>query len=171
MAFQIHDQGTIGAPFAQRPIIHPNDPGFWRWGERMVALQSQQGRGTDRHAQLLAQARARLGTEPKDQLTELCCKPFGAPRKGANGCPKALDKDFPFTGRIGTKEPPHGELYAHGVAGPGQIAHGALIAAMNVGGRIGTHRARRCGLGRCHGQENRLVVGRDRVQTETGRVR
>ena len=41
VAFQIHDQGTIGAPFAQRPIIHPNDPGFWRWWERLLALQSQ----------------------------------------------------------------------------------------------------------------------------------
>jgi len=108
VAFQIHDQGAVGATFAQRPIIHPNDLWFWRWCERVLALQAQQGRGTDWHAELLAQARSCLSAEPKDQLTELCTEPFGAPRKGANGWPKALDKDFAFTGWIGAKEPLHG---------------------------------------------------------------
>jgi hypothetical protein len=171
VAFQIHDQGAIGAPFAQRPIIHSNDLWFWRWWECVLALQAQQGRGTDGHADLMAQVRARLGAKPKDQLTELCNEPFGAPRKGANGCPKALDKDFPYTRRIGAKEPPHMHAYLNHMPGPGKIGYRTLIPAMNAGRSTSTDGTGRRRLGCSHGQANRLVIRRDRIETKTRHIR
>jgi len=171
VAFQIHDQGTIGAPFTHRPVIYANDLWFGQRCEGQSTLQSQQGRRTDGHAELLAQARARLGAEPKDQLTELDTEPFGAPRKGANGCPKTLDKDFPYTCRIGAKEPPHMHAYLNHMPGPGKIGDGTLIPAMHAGRRTSTDRTGCRRLGCRHGQTNRLVIRRDRIETQTRHIR
>src|SRR5258707_12822096 len=98
----------------------------------MVALQAQQSRRTDRHAQLLAHLGCGLSAETKGELTKLGGKSLRTPRKGANGRPEPLGEDCSFTAWIGTKETTDVELHLDSVASPGQIAHPALIAAMNT---------------------------------------
>src|SRR6266508_6752297 len=97
LAFQIDNQGAIGAAFADRPIVHPDDLGCWWRRQRLLALQAQQGRGADRHAQLLTDLSRSLSAEAKGKLTKLGGKSVCTPREGANSCPESLGEDFSFT--------------------------------------------------------------------------
>ena len=82
-----------------------------------------------------------------------------------------LGKGDARTGRVAAHEAPHVEVKLHGQAGPGQICHGALVVAVDMGrfGRAG--RTARSALGRGQLEDDSLGRGRERGKPELRRPR
>lgn len=110
MALQVDEDGAVGAPLAQRPVVHAQDA-RWRAADyRRPPNVAHHRISTHWHAQLRQQPRGRLAAErhPDSRLNAL--KPDGAARVTLQQAGHLLGERAPGAARIEAAEAPH--LYA-----------------------------------------------------------
>jgi hypothetical protein len=77
--FQVNQDGAIGMPFFERPIIDPQHPRCLGGGGHGCTDHAQQGIGTGREALLLGQARSGLPAQGQPDLPQPDGQSAGAP--------------------------------------------------------------------------------------------
>ena len=117
--------------------------------------QSQQRVGADWHPVALGDRRAEFtaGIQPEPALFIRQSRAVAG--KWSNHLGKRLGKGDARAGDVAAQEAPHMEAKLHGQTGPGQIGHGALVVAMDVG-RFG-----------CAGGTVRRSLGRSQIEDDT----
>ncbi|GJE65052.1 hypothetical protein LNAOJCKE_2260 [Methylorubrum aminovorans] len=140
-AFEIDDDGAVGPPLAQRPVINADDARS-RWlRQRHSPDRPQQGRGTGRHGQVSEQAGGGLPTKCETGPGLCRSQPAGALGMAGEQLREALGKSFAVAGWVAAVEAPNLKLQPDGLAAGRQIGGSSPIPAMDRGADRPTCRA------------------------------
>src|SRR5437588_11978031 len=104
MSLQIYQERAVGAPFAQRPVIHSKDA--WRRSsrKRSTAQQTEHSVSTDRHQHVFALTRRRSASQFFGDGTESAGLSIGSTSMGHYEIGKRLGKGFTNTSRVGAEK-------------------------------------------------------------------
>nr|WP_244947748.1 hypothetical protein [Azospirillum baldaniorum] len=129
--FQVDQDGAIGPPLAQRPVIRADNA--WRFNGRQGQRpdDAQQGVSADWHPKFTGEPRPRSATESNPDLAHCFGQPPGASGVRRYSACKALGERAFGAGRLPAIEPPHQQGNTELMPKGGEVSRRLSVPALN----------------------------------------
>ena len=128
---QVDQDGPVGAPLLERPIVGPQDAGRRTRRERQAPHEAQHRGGAHRHGQARREPRAGLAAERDPDPRLGLGQPPRAAAAGREQTRQALGEGAPRAVRGAAVEPAHAQAEAGLAAEHGQVGGVAVVAAVH----------------------------------------
>lgn len=157
--FQVDQNGPVGLPLPERPVVDPQDARRTARGQWDGAHEAQHAVGAGRHTEVVKQAGAGLTTAGDPNLPLSGGEPPGATRPGGQQVRQRFGESPARAGGVPAVEPADQEVKANRAAEAGQIGRTAAVATMDGLAEDAAVRAGRAGLRRLGGNLDSCRAG------------